>query len=51
MNVQKRFQINSHKTQDTDRPLRPYDFDALDWIAACFVISTPLFIAYLLLGY
>jgi len=31
------------------RPEGRYNFDTLDWIAAVFVIATPLFIAYQLI--
>lgn len=30
-------------------PKQPLRFDALDWVAAFFVIATPLYVAYLLI--
>ncbi len=40
----------THSTANTPASALPtaqrYRFTTLDWIAACFVIATPLFIAY-----
>lgn len=46
MHCQKHSSSTTPASTDATPPKRRYRFDALDWIAAFFVIATPALIAY-----
>jgi len=51
MTSQKPLASFASHSQTSERSPKRYVFDALDWAAACFVIGTPMYVAFLVLGY